>query len=648
MAEPEKSLLENLLTGPIGWSKAFGQLQQQTGPGGAVVLIALIGIILIWFNWKKAKDVPGVEWLVKRIWPDPIPTPPPLPVAPEGRLTIAVASLAKDKDCESKDFLLSELRGYDGVEIQNLNASIELVDAHQEVARKNGEDSARALLKKTGADVLIWGLVVRVDGRSKLELFWTPAHELSGAKATEKYLPTETIALPAEFWDDLKQILGLLIQYRLLKLHLDQPGHYIAEKLAPMIDQVRALIENRKGEWKQETLVGVQFSLAVALCTVGEQSGKSEALMESAELYGKVLEVYTRASVPLGWAMMQDKLGNTLAALGELESAPTRLKEAAKAFRAAAEEWTNHGVTLELARTQNNLGKALVSLGERGNDMEPLAEAVTVLLAALELRTRESAPMQWAMTQLNLGNAWKAYGDLEDNTKLTGRAVTAYREALKENTRARVPLEWAKTQNSLGNALRAIGEREKNSDRLREAVGAYREALKEFANVDSVVWAMAQANLGGVLTALFELDPNNLFLNEAVIACEAALRVYNLEQTPNPWAVVQNNLGNACYLLGRRDDGIANLQKAIEAYDKALKVRTRGSAARKWADTTCNKAICLQMIAERLGDFELAKEAAANLEEALGVAIQSGHEHSQMFLATLLNGHALIERLGAR
>jgi hypothetical protein len=113
--------------------------------------------------------------------------------------------------------------------------------------KKKAEEEAQGLLKKTGADVLIWGGVISLSGKSAMRLYWTPSREVSGAKASEKYLPQiETLALPELFWSDLKQILGLLTQTRLAELTFDQPGQFVADKLAPLITQVHVLAEAKK------------------------------------------------------------------------------------------------------------------------------------------------------------------------------------------------------------------------------------------------------------------------------------------------------------------------------------------------------------------------------------------------------------------
>jgi tetratricopeptide (TPR) repeat protein len=266
-----------------------------------------------------------------------------------------------------------------------------------------------------------------------MRLYWTPSRDLSGAKTNEKYLPqTETIALPELFWSDPKQILGLLTQTRLSELTFDQPGQFVADRLTPLITQVRALVESKEGVWNSETLAGVWYSLAVALAVYGEQSGKNEPFAESIELYRKVLDEWTRERVPLKWAI-----------------------------------------------TQNNLGNALGTLGERESGTDTLTKAVNAYREALKELTRERAPFGWAATQGGLATALALLGEQESDPVKLEEAVTAFREVLKEYTHERVPLHWAKTQNNLGNALQRLGEKLSVTARFEEAVSAYHEALKE-------------------------------------------------------------------------------------------------------------------------------------------------------------------------
>jgi hypothetical protein len=86
----------------------------------------------------------------------------------------------------------------------------------------------------------------------------------------------------------------------------------VADKLTPLIAQVRALVQSREGVWNPQILAGVQVSLATALALDGDQSGKNESLAESVALYRTVLDEYTRGLVPLDWATTQNDLGAAL------------------------------------------------------------------------------------------------------------------------------------------------------------------------------------------------------------------------------------------------------------------------------------------------------------------------------------------------
>ena len=71
--------------------------------------------------------------------------------------------------------------------------------------------SARALLKASGADVLIWGVVLKQGGKSLPKLYWTPARDVAQSPTPARYQMTEALSLPTLFWQDLTNVLGLLV-----------------------------------------------------------------------------------------------------------------------------------------------------------------------------------------------------------------------------------------------------------------------------------------------------------------------------------------------------------------------------------------------------------------------------------------------------
>jgi exonuclease VII small subunit len=139
--------------------------------------------------------------------------------------------------------------------------------------------------------------------------------------------------------------------------------------------------------------------------------------------------------------MTQTNLGAALRLLGERESGTARLEEAVAAFREALQEFTRARVPLKWAMTQMNLGNALATLGGRESGTGWKRPSPPIANPCRKLPAR--APLEWARTQMNLGNALHALGGRESGTARLEEAVAAYRESLQENTRARVPLEWA-------------------------------------------------------------------------------------------------------------------------------------------------------------------------------------------------------------
>jgi tetratricopeptide (TPR) repeat protein len=375
MAEPEKNFLQRAIDWFSGAIASVRDLAKRIGWVRTVLIVLAAAGGFIWWNWDDIAKRPGVERVLQLV------EQRPLPKATAGRLTIAVKHLARDNKDEHEGILLDELGHFEveGVEVLPVDRTVD----PEEPAKKDAEDKARDLLEKTGADVLIWGSVISLGGKSAMRLNWTPARDTPGAKSTGKY-QTETIALPPEFWSDLKQILGLLTQSRLAELTFDQPGQYVAAKLEPLIRQVRSLVEKKEGVWDAETLAGVRFGLATALAQDGEQTGNSEPLAESIGLYRQVLDEYTRARVPLEWALTQNNLGNALKVLGERESGTARLEEAVAAYREALQENTRARVPLQWAFTQMNLALVYRALFDKGHHPRHLDDALEAADGALE------------------------------------------------------------------------------------------------------------------------------------------------------------------------------------------------------------------------------------------------------------------------
>ncbi len=466
-------------------------------------------------------------------------------------------------------------------------------------------------LRKTGADLIIWG---DVPAPTVVDLvFRARETELKGG---ERPVGLDSkLQLSADFGEEFYPALAAIAGAAAAPA-VDDAGKYLVPRLMPVVQKLKPLLAG--AALKGEARGSVAHAYGIAAYAIGEQSGQSNWLEEAVEAYSEALKEWTRDRVPLQWAMTQNNLGAALQTLGARESGTGRLEEAVSAFREALKEWTRARVPIDWAMTQNNLGIALRALGERESGTARLEEAVAAYREALKEYTRDRVPLQWAMTQNNLGNALQTLGERESGTARLEEAVAAYREALKEFTRARVPLQWAATQNNLGTALQTLGARESGTGRLEEAVAAYREALKEWTRERVPLdWAMTQNNLGNALQALGARESGTGRLEEAVAAYREALKERTRERVPLQWAMTQNNLGNALQALGERESGTGRMEEAVEAYSEALKEWTRARVPLDWAMTQNNLAGALRLIGQRRQDRAVLEQALLAIDGAL-------------------------------
>ena len=322
MAEVDHGLLTDAAAYVKTELAQFGNLRTEVGLIPAVLIVLALVSVLAWWKWDELAKRPGVTQLLARLSRRRISH------ARSGSLTVAITHLEDDQNREYEKLLRDALdNDFDGAETIPIDRSVALTQdaATGREAIEKATEEARELLRRSRADVILWGKVVRLGSKGAMRLYWTTAHHLSDVKRTESY-STDSLALPTLFWDDLKQVLGMLTQSRLALLQQALTGHYFADKLLPVIGQVRRLLQVRQGSWAADAEAGVRFALADALQEYGSQGGSNDALCESIAAYRRVLTDWTRERVPLDWAMTQNNLGNALSTLGERESGTARAR----------------------------------------------------------------------------------------------------------------------------------------------------------------------------------------------------------------------------------------------------------------------------------------------------------------------------------
>jgi tetratricopeptide (TPR) repeat protein len=148
----------------------------------------------------------------------------------------------------------------------------------------------------------------------------------------------------------------------------------------------------------------VRFSLAHALALDGEQSEQNEPLAESIKLYRKVLDEYPRARAPMGHDPEQSRqCASDTRRAGE---------EAVAAFRDALQEWTRAHVPLQWAMTQMNLALVYRALFDKDHQPGHLGDALEAADGALEEFRKANAAFYIEKAERQRGEILAAKGKL--------------------------------------------------------------------------------------------------------------------------------------------------------------------------------------------------------------------------------------------
>lgn len=275
-------------------------IYKKLGIPGLCILVLLGILFYIWSHWNEVKTWPGVARVVEFLSRKKIPAADP------ERFSVIVARLDHDPNRDRERLIIELLKEFTGVQIRPLDQFI-LKDDVTEEGEKKGHEKARVFLKENNASVLIWGTVLNDNGKTIPKLYLTASY---GEPLSGQYRPLgETeFRLPEVFWEDLTQILQLVIAKLDADFRVNQ-GRYVSDELSPFISRVRTLLKkstNYKG-WNDDSRSSVRMVLADALTVLGEQSGKRVPLEEAFSAYREALRERTRERVPLNWATTQNK-----------------------------------------------------------------------------------------------------------------------------------------------------------------------------------------------------------------------------------------------------------------------------------------------------------------------------------------------------
>jgi tetratricopeptide (TPR) repeat protein len=588
-------------------------------------------------RWGSA----AVGWLTRASLPKPVP----------GYFNVAVVHLVGDASGEQERKIVVALEGVQGVRTSLIDRTIAREGAQLQDAVRRGHDEARAQLVKSGFDAMIWGEVLGSGSDAALRLYWTS--QTGVGRASEPFRLTENQTLPTLFWEELKDVLLLVVLATAESLQWEEGG--ATQQARPFVDRVRSLFSDPLLRGRSaETNVQLHLVFADALKNLGQDGANKEDFAEAIENYNAALSEVKRDENPFLWASIQNSLATVLSISGRDDPGGDQVERALTIFEETLKVRTRDRYPFEWAETKRRIGDSLRRLGERESDNGRLESAAYSYQEALTVLTRDCDPTEWALTQARLGSTLYKLGERETGTARLYEALGAFRLAEGELNRARRPMSWAGLQDNLGTTLQTLGARERSKEHLKEGIASYRRALSEFTRDRAPnEWGATQARLGGALVRLGGLESDPKLVEQGVGSLRNALEVFTREQNPLRWARAQAQLGIALRVLGALTSKAQPLDESVAAFRLALEEIERVSLPIEWAASQNNLGNALAELAEYQPDLtartQLLYDAAVAYEAALDVFsksdVSAGYEDTQRNLENVKR--LMMEQLGA-
>lgn len=559
------------------WIKFLHNLKEQLGPVRFFCLVIVALLVVLAFQGKKVCEVSVIDSIctwASREW---------LPTADRSRFAVAVAHLDGDKDQRIEFIVRRELEAtnnqiardlsepqfataqekVDPIQILLLDRIISLKGLQPQEAEDQGLAEANEYLRKTGADVLIWGTVVSTpDNRTTVpEIYWTISPDTRRTRyfLTRYPIVSNDLRIP-ELSHDLGSVIKLLAYTSYLSYTVD-PSVGTIDQLRMLTNKIRTVLkgEQASSHVHAAARADLEVILATSLTILAEQKqGDSASLNEAIEL----LRGRLASSKGTQRAVIYNNLASALVTLGQFNKKAEYFRDASENFKRALEEWTSMDAKLQTAVSKHNLGTALMNLGrmevEMVRDLQDTYKRV--------LSTRAQAPVEYpekdSCTIKQLADEALAVGVENDLRQVRLRALNTLGRLIDERT-----YEPFCSMDQLENDAKNY---------INKAVEMLREAIDLFKREEKTkLQALATYALGNALMILAEIVPNaDIYLKQAEASYEEAVEVLSSDE-PWPLALSYANLGAAQMMLAnlQKDSasqckGIVNIANAANIADK--------------------------------------------------------------------------------
>lgn len=410
----------------------------------------------------------------------PAQAPPQVQPAEPPVYTVLVAAMNGDgPDGAASQALFKLLELKPALKVKPLPRQFQLDNLEDTAQAASVITNTRHAVAGENADLLVWGDVVKEGYRLRLAGTALPDDERPGSFGL-----TTRIEVPLALGEPQLNLL-----YAAILAAADPTTEVQRAAIRRLLPQAAQPLEALAAKPPVALAMPQQRTLQLVYGHVCANCAMVVAPSQAGEWFQKALAAYQAAEKRVGrtdpaWeqGLIAKHLGALLTAWAERakDKRQEHLELAVKHWRTAAEVLPKATMPLEWANVQNRLGVALYRLDLLTGDTELLREALGALQAALQIHTRAEAPARWAEIMHNIAQVLEVYGDQLKSPEVLKRAIETCHIVLDARPRERQPLGWAAASNTLGSALFLMDKHGGGINHLEEAVLVLEEALAIF------------------------------------------------------------------------------------------------------------------------------------------------------------------------
>jgi hypothetical protein len=218
-------------------------LYQHFGKLGLVIFsvpVLVGGTLGFYEHWHNVQTLPLIHKMV--CWSEDWIPKSALEKADPKRFSVALVHFENDKDESLEGDLKEALYNFDkslGIQPLEFDRLICLQGRTDDAAETLGKKKAHQYLAESGADLVVWGVVRDVDGKSVARVYVTTSDEFRVSKKPFVPRPTEqAFDLPEDLRGNISDVLSLAIASQ--SAQFKGEGQYVADKLGPFKPKCRS------------------------------------------------------------------------------------------------------------------------------------------------------------------------------------------------------------------------------------------------------------------------------------------------------------------------------------------------------------------------------------------------------------------------